>query len=40
MTGRSMQGRVAGRAEVGGGNGVRDGPEPDVGRSQSSECLK
>lgn len=40
MTEQSVQGREAGRAESGGGHGMRDGPEPDVGRSQSSESLK
>lgn len=33
----NIQGRAVGRGEVGGGQGRRDGPEPEVGRSQSTE---
>lgn len=32
----NIQGRTVGRAEVGGAQGRRDGPEPEFGRSQST----
>lgn len=33
----NIQGRAVGRGEVGGSQGRRDRPEPEVGRSQSTE---